>query len=159
MEVLVRCWNDSDVVPTSVSVKWLPFTNCNSDEAQTSEHVLGQMTYLVASLTLDSARSYVMHGASFTQGMISSIPIGGSISPEGFLPSILLLVDTTEILEFKTSRDRYGDNGVSDPIGGLVFKVDLTGDEDPIDEDGDIGMGDSIGVPTDGPLELRPHIG
>ncbi|GJS39654.1 zinc finger, CCHC-type containing protein [Tanacetum coccineum] len=54
--------------------------------------VLGQMTYLVASLTLDSARSYVMHGASFTQGMISSIPIGGSISPEGFLPSILLLV-------------------------------------------------------------------
>ncbi|GJT22833.1 hypothetical protein Tco_0892770 [Tanacetum coccineum] len=48
----------------------------------------GQMTYLVASSTPDSARSY----------------------------------DTTEILEFKTSRDRYGDNGVSDPIGGLVFK-------------------------------------
>ncbi|GKB08995.1 hypothetical protein Tco_0837307 [Tanacetum coccineum] len=63
-----------------------------------------------------------------------------------------------EILEFKTSRDRYGDNEVSDPIGGLVFKgssgtssppsdhVDLTGDEDPTNEDGDIGMGDSIGV-------------
>ncbi|GKC72408.1 hypothetical protein Tco_1118291, partial [Tanacetum coccineum] len=59
---------------------------------------------------------------------------------------------------FKTSRDRYGDNGMSDPIGGLVFKgssgtgslpsgrVDLTGDEDPTDEDGDIGMGDSTGV-------------
>ncbi|GKB58224.1 hypothetical protein Tco_0914410 [Tanacetum coccineum] len=31
-------------------------------------------------------------------------------------------LDTTEILEFKTSRDRYRDNGVSDPIGGLVFK-------------------------------------
>ncbi|GKE55472.1 hypothetical protein Tco_1494657, partial [Tanacetum coccineum] len=31
-------------------------------------------------------------GASFTQGTIPSIPIGGSISPEGFLPSILLLV-------------------------------------------------------------------
>nr|GEU62809.1 ribonuclease H-like domain-containing protein [Tanacetum cinerariifolium] len=31
-------------------------------------------------------------GASFTQGTISSIPIGGSISPEGFLPSIMLLV-------------------------------------------------------------------
>ncbi|GKD16038.1 hypothetical protein Tco_1205196, partial [Tanacetum coccineum] len=30
--------------------------------------------------------------APFTQGTISSIPIGGSISPEGFLPSILLLV-------------------------------------------------------------------
>ncbi|GJV86192.1 hypothetical protein Tco_1530130 [Tanacetum coccineum] len=26
------------VVPTSVPVKWLPFTNRNSDEAQTSEH-------------------------------------------------------------------------------------------------------------------------
>nr|GEZ32933.1 hypothetical protein [Tanacetum cinerariifolium]GEZ52574.1 hypothetical protein [Tanacetum cinerariifolium] len=50
------------------------------------------MTYPVASLTLDSARSYVMQGVSFTQGTISSIPIGGSISPEGFVPSILLLV-------------------------------------------------------------------
>ncbi|GJZ21048.1 retrovirus-related pol polyprotein from transposon TNT 1-94 [Tanacetum coccineum] len=63
-----------------------------------------------------------------------------------------------EILEFKTSRYRYGDNGVSDPIGGLVFKgssgtgllpsgrVDLTGDEDPTYKDGDIGMVDSTGV-------------
>ncbi|GJZ65314.1 hypothetical protein Tco_0622010, partial [Tanacetum coccineum] len=48
--------------------------------------------------------------------------------------------DTTEILEFKTSKDRYGDNR----SGGGV--VDLTGDEHPTDEDGDIGMGDSIGV-------------
>ncbi|GJX09476.1 hypothetical protein Tco_0199335 [Tanacetum coccineum] len=31
-------------------------------------------------------------GASFTQGTIPSIPIGGSISPEGFLLPILLLV-------------------------------------------------------------------
>ncbi|GJT19087.1 hypothetical protein Tco_0877793 [Tanacetum coccineum] len=54
--------------------------------------VLGQMTYLVASPTLDSAGSYVMQGAPFTQGTIPSISIGGSISPEGFLPSILLLV-------------------------------------------------------------------
>ncbi|GJW91467.1 hypothetical protein Tco_0169020 [Tanacetum coccineum] len=54
--------------------------------------VPGQMTYLVASLTLDSARPYVMQGAPFTQGTISSIPIVGSISPEGFLPPILLLV-------------------------------------------------------------------
>ncbi|GJW66377.1 hypothetical protein Tco_0120801 [Tanacetum coccineum] len=54
--------------------------------------VPGQMTYLVTSSTLDSARSYVMQGASFTQGTISSIPIGGSISPEGFLSSILLVV-------------------------------------------------------------------
>ncbi|GJW16218.1 hypothetical protein Tco_0020351 [Tanacetum coccineum] len=33
-----------------------------------------------------------MKDAPFTQGTISSIPIGGSISPEGFLPPILLLV-------------------------------------------------------------------
>ncbi|GJX46999.1 retrovirus-related pol polyprotein from transposon TNT 1-94 [Tanacetum coccineum] len=39
MEVLVRCWSDGDVVPTSVPIKWLSFTNRNSDEAQTSEHV------------------------------------------------------------------------------------------------------------------------
>ncbi|GJR86194.1 hypothetical protein Tco_0210205, partial [Tanacetum coccineum] len=44
--------------------------------------VLGQMTYPVASLTPDSARSYVMQGAPFTQRTIPSIPIGGSISPE-----------------------------------------------------------------------------
>nr|GEZ19437.1 hypothetical protein [Tanacetum cinerariifolium] len=31
-------------------------------------------------------------GCIFTQGIVSSIPIGGSISPGGFLPSILLLV-------------------------------------------------------------------
>ncbi|GKC33920.1 hypothetical protein Tco_1046304 [Tanacetum coccineum] len=51
---------------------------------------LGQMSYLVASSTLDSARTYVMQGAPFTQGKVSSISIGGSISSEGFLSSILL---------------------------------------------------------------------
>ncbi|GJW57953.1 hypothetical protein Tco_0104684 [Tanacetum coccineum] len=50
------------------------------------------MTYLVASLTPDSARSYVRQGASFTQGMVSTIPFVSSISPKGFLPPILLLV-------------------------------------------------------------------
>ncbi|GJS44230.1 hypothetical protein Tco_0569273 [Tanacetum coccineum] len=54
--------------------------------------VPSQMTYLVASLTPDSARSYVMQGVSFTQGTVSTIPFVGSISPEGFLPPILLLV-------------------------------------------------------------------
>nr|GEU65633.1 hypothetical protein [Tanacetum cinerariifolium] len=34
----------------------------------------------------------VLEGALFTQGMVSSIPSGGSISLEGFLPPILLLV-------------------------------------------------------------------
>ncbi|GKG36318.1 hypothetical protein Tco_0443996, partial [Tanacetum coccineum] len=54
--------------------------------------VLSQMTYPIANSTLDSARSYMMQGALLAQGTVSSIPIGGSISPEGFLPSILLLV-------------------------------------------------------------------
>ncbi|GJX47475.1 putative reverse transcriptase domain-containing protein [Tanacetum coccineum] len=36
-------------------------------------------------------RSFLV-GVSSTQGTIPSIPIGGSISPEGFLPSILLVV-------------------------------------------------------------------
>ncbi|GKF16782.1 hypothetical protein Tco_0061700 [Tanacetum coccineum] len=58
--------------------------------------VPGLMTHLVASLILDSARSCVMQGALLTQGKASSIPTifswDDSISPEGFLPSILLLV-------------------------------------------------------------------
>ncbi|GJY91817.1 hypothetical protein Tco_0507599 [Tanacetum coccineum] len=58
--------------------------------------VPGLMTHLVASLTLDSVRSYAMQGTSFTQGKVSSIPIvfswSGNISLNGFLPSILLLV-------------------------------------------------------------------
>ncbi|GKB90349.1 hypothetical protein Tco_0962621 [Tanacetum coccineum] len=59
--------------------------------------VLGQMTYLVADPTLDSARSCVMQGAFPTQGKASSIPTifswGGSIRPKGFLPSTLLLTN------------------------------------------------------------------
>ncbi|GJR69692.1 hypothetical protein Tco_0015757 [Tanacetum coccineum] len=58
--------------------------------------VPGQMTHLVASLTLDSARSCVMQGAFLTQGKASSIPTvfswGDSISSGGFLPFILLLL-------------------------------------------------------------------
>ncbi|GJZ78160.1 hypothetical protein Tco_0642832 [Tanacetum coccineum] len=78
--------------PTSISVKWLSFTNRNFDEAQTSEHVLGQMSYLIASLTLDSARSCMMYSASLSQRKVSMVPFVGSISPKGFLPLILLLV-------------------------------------------------------------------
>nr|GEV21312.1 hypothetical protein [Tanacetum cinerariifolium] len=61
---------------------------------------LGQMTYLVASLTLDSANSCVMQGASCTQRKVSMVLFntpfvlswGGSISYDSLLPSILLLV-------------------------------------------------------------------
>ncbi|GKB30413.1 hypothetical protein Tco_0869814 [Tanacetum coccineum] len=54
---------------------------------------LGQMAHLVANITLNSARSYVMQSAFLTQGTVSSIPIifnwGGSISLEGFQSSVL----------------------------------------------------------------------
>ncbi|GJU67499.1 hypothetical protein Tco_1253758 [Tanacetum coccineum] len=56
--------------------------------------ILGQMAHLVASITLDSARSYVMQNAFLTQGTVSSIPIvfswSDSIRPEGFLSFVLL---------------------------------------------------------------------
>ncbi|GJZ36729.1 hypothetical protein Tco_0582920 [Tanacetum coccineum] len=56
--------------------------------------VLGQMAHLVASITLDYARSYMIQSAFLTQGTVSSIPIvfswGGSISPEDFMSYVLL---------------------------------------------------------------------
>ncbi|GJV01941.1 hypothetical protein Tco_1335510 [Tanacetum coccineum] len=73
--------------------------------------ILGQMTYSVASPTLDSAGSYVMQGAPFTQGTIPSIPIGGSISLEGFLPSILLVVLVRWNL--KDLPDLFGDRALA----------------------------------------------
>ncbi|GJS56468.1 hypothetical protein Tco_0629830 [Tanacetum coccineum] len=54
--------------------------------------VPGLMTYLVANPTPDSGNPNVMVGCICTQGTVSSIPIVGSISPEGFLSLILLLV-------------------------------------------------------------------
>ncbi|GKF58286.1 hypothetical protein Tco_0171823, partial [Tanacetum coccineum] len=78
---LARCWFRRNVASSG----W-PFVSA----------VPGQMTHLVASLTLDSARSCVMQGAFLTQGKASSIPTvfswGDSISPNNFLPSILLLL-------------------------------------------------------------------
>nr|GEW21462.1 protein kinase-like domain-containing protein [Tanacetum cinerariifolium] len=72
-----------------------------------------------------------LKGAFYTQRKVSCVPFvftilfvlsrGGSMSLDSFLPSILLLVS-----------------------GGGV--VDLTGDEDPTNEDGDIRMGDLRGV-------------
>nr|GEX83576.1 hypothetical protein [Tanacetum cinerariifolium] len=105
------------------------------------------MTHLVAILTLDSAMSYVMQEASFPQGKASSIPIvfswGGSISPDGFLPSILLVVVIiitvviiviTVILVVVVGEASSKVLGLEASGGGVV---DLTGDEDPTDEDED----------------------
>ncbi|GKE35103.1 hypothetical protein Tco_1454425 [Tanacetum coccineum] len=56
--------------------------------------VLGQIDHLVASITLNSARSYMLQSAFLTQGTVSSIPIvfswGGSISTKDFLSFVLL---------------------------------------------------------------------
>ncbi|GJX61815.1 hypothetical protein Tco_0294715 [Tanacetum coccineum] len=56
--------------------------------------VLGQMDHLVTSITLNSARSYVMQSAFLTRGTISNLPIvfswSDSIRPEGIMSSILL---------------------------------------------------------------------
>ncbi|GJY81852.1 hypothetical protein Tco_0494603 [Tanacetum coccineum] len=99
VEVLVRCWSDGDVVPTSVP------------------------------------------SASLTQRIWSNISMvfswGSSIGPEGFLPSILLLVVIIVVVVIVV---------VTVILVVVVVEVDLTGDEDPTNEDRDIGMGYSIGV-------------
>nr|GEY17736.1 hypothetical protein [Tanacetum cinerariifolium] len=72
----------------------------NSSDWSFISTILGQMTYLVADSTLDSARSCVMQGVSCIQRKVSmvlfSTPFvlswGGSIISDSFLPSILLLV-------------------------------------------------------------------
>ncbi|GJW59126.1 hypothetical protein Tco_0105857 [Tanacetum coccineum] len=73
-------WSDAHLITSS---GW-PFVSA----------VLGQMAHLVASITLNSARSYVMQSAFLTQGTVSNIPIvfswSDSIRPEGFLSSVLL---------------------------------------------------------------------
>ncbi|GKE28164.1 hypothetical protein Tco_1443548 [Tanacetum coccineum] len=73
---LVKCWfrrnlpHDyvrvlvSVLVPQQVTSSGWPFVSA----------VPGQMTYLLASLTLDSARSCVMQGAFLTRGKASSVP-------------------------------------------------------------------------------------
>ncbi|GJX74506.1 hypothetical protein Tco_0313101 [Tanacetum coccineum] len=113
-------------------------------------------------------------GASCTQGTVSSIPIVGSISPEGFLSLILLLVViiATVVVTVVVVVAIVGVVIVVAVIGflatqgvflgsrvGIVYihidaacassvaaTLDLTGDEDLTDEDGDTGMGDSTGV-------------
>ncbi|GJT37459.1 hypothetical protein Tco_0937324 [Tanacetum coccineum] len=78
---LARCWFRRNI--PIISSGW-PFVSA----------VLGQMSHLVTSITLNSARSCVMQSAFLTQGTVSNIPIifnwRDNIRPEGFLSSILL---------------------------------------------------------------------
>nr|GEW17292.1 hypothetical protein [Tanacetum cinerariifolium] len=130
---------------------------------------------LIALTPILSVKDKRYEGAPFTQGIISSIPIGGSISPEGFLPSILLMVimvvivvvilvvvvvvivgvvivvmiigvpqglvpSSRDMIHNELSNSTKIDSSKGQSGGGVV---DLTGDEDPINEDGDTRMGDS----------------
>ncbi|GJT72142.1 2-isopropylmalate synthase A-like protein [Tanacetum coccineum] len=87
----------------------------------------------VASLTLDSASispEGVSLGPVFLWNICCIMHVAVVLPeqkltlqvPDGSLVIAGATDDTMEILKFKTSRDRYGDNEVSDPIGGLVFK-------------------------------------
>nr|GEV99346.1 hypothetical protein [Tanacetum cinerariifolium] len=76
-----------------------PLTSFRVDAAKDFKEnmlILGQVTHLVASLTLDRARSCVMQVTSLAHGKLSNIPTvhcwGNSIGPDSFLPFILLLV-------------------------------------------------------------------
>nr|GEW18163.1 protein kinase superfamily protein [Tanacetum cinerariifolium] len=121
---------------------------------------------LVALTPILSVEDKRYEGASFTQRMIPSIPIGGSISPEGFFLPILLLVVIivtvviVEVILVVVVVAIVGVVTVVTIIGviigvvvvivvfaiiklSFVIIVDLTGDEDPTDEDKDTEVGDS----------------
>nr|GEW91547.1 hypothetical protein [Tanacetum cinerariifolium] len=78
-----------------------------------SSAVPGHMTYLAASLSPNSSSSCVMQGASYTQRRVSM---------EFHLARCSCWIQH-KFLEFKTSKDRYRDNGMSDLIRGLITKV------------------------------------
>ncbi|GJT37262.1 hypothetical protein Tco_1005033 [Tanacetum coccineum] len=64
------------------------------------------------------------------------------VTSNGIVKSITQMLRTHYIV-MKLRRSHIGFSGTGSLPSGCV---DLTGDEDPTDEDGDIGMGDSIGV-------------
>ncbi|GJZ11409.1 hypothetical protein Tco_0546168, partial [Tanacetum coccineum] len=74
--------------------------------------VLGQMAHLVASITLNSARSYVIQSAFLTQRTVSSIPIifswSDSIRPERF-PVFCSVVSNGKI-RLPSSGPQFGDS-------------------------------------------------
>nr|GEX43256.1 hypothetical protein [Tanacetum cinerariifolium] len=134
--------------------------------------VPGPMTHLVTSLTPDSANSCVMQGASYTQRKISMVLF---VLPYVLLLvlivvtimivvviSIVFVVTIVRVVVVvvgsivssinKLSLVISSSNAISNqlPDGSLSHNwccgFDLTGDEDPSDEDGGTGMGDSTGV-------------
>ncbi|GJU81887.1 hypothetical protein Tco_1284252 [Tanacetum coccineum] len=78
-------------------------------------------------------------GPVFLLGLLALAIVASCASKATAMPSAIscwmAAKDSTKILEFKTSKDRYKDNGM----------IDLTIDEDPTDEDKDIGVSVSSG--------------
>ncbi|GJV57584.1 ribonuclease H-like domain-containing protein [Tanacetum coccineum] len=82
-----------NVATSTTQAKYVAAANCCGKFCGFKIKFPGQMTYFVASPTLDSAGSYMMQGAPFhIKKTVDSNIYCGSISPEGFLPSILLVV-------------------------------------------------------------------
>ncbi|GJY22856.1 hypothetical protein Tco_0396514 [Tanacetum coccineum] len=105
-EVLVRCWSDGDVVIVPAFLKELiyrvlgllvPLLELNRFEILLNELGVGQLDPS-DSLTTAGCKLLLVAGplVHLLQRKVSSIPFvfswGGSISPDSFLPSILLLL-------------------------------------------------------------------
>ncbi|GJU27193.1 hypothetical protein Tco_1165814 [Tanacetum coccineum] len=66
---------------------------------------------------------------------------------KGNLPRTSLIRDLLPLMVIEEEGDEVSREGARLGEEGVVMRiVDLTGDEDLTDEDGDIGMGDSTGV-------------
>ncbi|GJR00206.1 hypothetical protein Tco_0523190 [Tanacetum coccineum] len=159
--------------------------------------VPGQMTHLVASLTLNSANSCVMQGTSCTQRKVSMVlfvlpsillvvvivvtvvivvvipvvfvvavvevvvvVVGSSVPSINKLSFVIVgpfscywssacpgvLVSIFNICHVSSSCFQIGSNTISNQLlDGSLSHVDLTGDEDLTDKDGDIGVSLSLG--------------
>ncbi|GJX04441.1 hypothetical protein Tco_0190357 [Tanacetum coccineum] len=119
---------------------------------------LSQTSYLVASSTHDSARTYVMQGAPFTQGTIPRVPVG----PVFLLGLLALAIDAAcafraeEMPSFEEEDGEWicflGGNsfsGTKKYRGSNSSDGGNTGDGVKI-AGGVIGSGDEIGEITDG---------
>ncbi|GJR90035.1 retrovirus-related pol polyprotein from transposon TNT 1-94 [Tanacetum coccineum] len=85
--VFAVCMRDSCIALTA-------FADANHAGCQDTRRstITPPFLHIAAEANLGFGNEQILKGASFTQRMISSISVGGSISSEGFLSSILLVV-------------------------------------------------------------------
>ncbi|GKB14587.1 hypothetical protein Tco_0848510 [Tanacetum coccineum] len=156
---ILDCFNLGEVNVNSLAVNHVPEKLHNTDP----EITFGEL-WIIIEILFERHDKLLTLVAFLTQRKVFSVPIvfswGDNISPDDFLPSIMLLlviivavsIVVTVILvvvvigegmihnELSNSAKIDSSKGYS---GGGV--VDLIGDEDPTDEDRDNGMGDPIG--------------